>query len=299
MRAHLPVLYEEVLASLAPRAGGRYIDATLGGAGHAVGLLKESSPDGCLLGIDRDLQALAIAHEALAEFGDRAVLVQGSFAELQEIAGQCNFGPVEGIVMDLGLSTMQLTSPERGFSLQLPGSLDMRFDRSQELTADELVNDLSERELADLIYQYGEEWLSRRIARAIVQARPLHTTDELAAVVARAVRRRGRIHPATRTFMALRIAVNDELSALSSGLEQAIAALAPAGRLAVISFHSLEDRIVKNCFRQHAKPAEQGVTPDWKIVTAKPVCPTREEQLANPASRSAKLRVGEKLASTV
>lgn len=289
MRAHEPVLFDEVMAALAPRAGGRYVDGTLGNAGHAAGILERSSPDGRLLGIDLDPHALQLARETLAMYGERAMLVHGSFAHLGDIARECRLTPVDGIILDLGLSSMQLAQAERGFSFQSDGPLDMRFDPSADTTAGDLVNTLPADELADALYQYGEERMSRRIARAIVNARPLHTTAELADVVARAVRRRGRIHPATRTFMALRIAVNDELEVLRQGLAQAVDVLAPGGRLAVIAFHSLEDHVVKNYLRERASAGVLG------LVTRRPLQASEAERGSNPRSRSAKLRVVEKL----
>ncbi len=295
MRAHEPVLYGEVLTALSPRSGGKYIDATIGAGGHAAGILERSSPDGRLLGIDLDVDALQLARETLANYGSRAILVQGSFAFLGDIARRHGFFPADGVLLDLGLSTMQLTAPERGFSFQLEGPLDMRFDQSADLTADDLVNTLPEAELADLLYRYGEERRSRRIARAIVTARPLRTTIELADVVARALGRRGRINPATRTFMALRVAVNRELEALAEGLEQAVQSLAPGGRIAVISFHSLEDRIVKRYLREQATAEAGGFGPTLRLPKRKPIRPSGAERERNPASRSAKLRVGERI----
>jgi 16S rRNA (cytosine1402-N4)-methyltransferase len=246
------------------------------------------------LGIDLDVQALQLAHERLARYGARVTLVQGSYADLSDIARTHGFHPADAVLLDLGLSTTQLTEPERGFSFQLDGPLDMRFDRSSGVTAADLVNTLSERELADIIYRYADERMSRRIARAIVQARPLRTTGELAAVVARAVRRRGRIHPATRTFQALRMAVNEELEVLAQGLEQAVDVLAPGGRVAVITFHSLEDRVVKDFFRQAAREGDH-VVPMLRVLTRKPIRPSAAERERNPRSRSAKLRVAQRL----
>jgi len=291
MRAHEPVLFDEVMAALAPRAGGRYVDGTLGNAGHAAGILERSSPDGRLLGIDLDPYALQLAGEALAMYGERVMVVHGSFAHLGDIARECRLTPVDGIILDLGLSSMQLAQAERGFSFQSDGPLDMRFDPSADTTADDLVNTLPADELADVLYQYGDERMSRRIARAIVNARPVRTTAELADVVARAVGRRGRIHPATRTFMALRIAVNDELEVLRQGLAQAVDVLAPGGRLAVIAFHSLEDHVVKNYLRERASAGVLG------LATRRPLQASEAERGSNPRSRSAKLRVVEKLAA--
>jgi len=295
MRRHEPVLYDEVLAGLAPGPGKRYIDGTVGAGGHASGILQSSGPSGHLLGIDRDERALQVAREVLASYGSRVTLVQGSFARLSKIAQEHGFYPAHGVLYDLGLSSMVLTAPERGFSFQLEGPLDMRFDIASPVTAADLVNTLPEAELADVLYYCGEERMSRRIARAIVQARPLYTTVELAEVITRAVRRRGRIHPATRSFQALRIAVNNELEVLSEGLRQAVDALAPGGRLAVIAFHSLEDRIVKGYFRQQAKASSEDGGPVLRLLVDKPIQASRAEQERNPASRSAKLRLAEKL----
>ncbi|MBC7262300.1 MAG: 16S rRNA (cytosine(1402)-N(4))-methyltransferase RsmH [Chloroflexi bacterium] len=245
MSTHVPVLYAEAMSFLAPRPGGVYIDGTVGAGGHAKGILELSGPDGRLLGVDLDRDALQLARQALMDYGVRVTLVHGSFAQLSTIARAHGFYPANGVLLDLGISTMQLAAPERGFSFQVDGPLDMRFDQSADITAADLVNTLPEAELADILYRYGEERRSRRVARAIVQARPLHTTTELAQLVTRVLGRRGRIHPATRTFQALRIAVNQELEALAQGLEQAVEVLAPGGRLVVIAFQSLEDRILK------------------------------------------------------
>ena len=314
--SHIPVLYQEVLAGLQMKPGGHYIDATVGGGGHARGILMASAPAGELLGIDADPMAVATAREQLAEFGKRAVLVQGSFADLEEIALGHGFCPVDGIFLDLGLSSMQLEATGRGFSFQLDGPLDMRFDPltvrrrdsghrpSQITTAADLVNTLAVKELADILFQYGEEPQARRIARAIVAERPINTTGELAALVERTVGRRRRIHPATRTFQALRIAVNNELECLAEALPQALRLLMPSGRLAIISFHSLEDRLVKQFFRNEARdclcPPEVlicicGHRAALGIVTKKPISPSADEVTANPRSRSAKLRIAYRL----
>jgi len=294
MKRHQPVLWNEVMAALSPRSGGTYIDGTVGSGGHASGILERSRPDGRLLGMDRDPQALNVARQALEEFGSRVALVQGSFACLADIARSRSCYPADGILLDLGLSSMQLSMPERGFSFQLDGPLDMRFDTTSDTTAADLVNRLPEAELADLIYRFGEERRSRRIARAIVRGRPVQTTYELASLVARAVGRRGRIDPATKTFQALRIAVNDELNVLAEGLRQAEEALAPGGRLAVIAFHSLEDRIVKEYFRSRSRAGQAAGQSGLHIVTRKPIRAGPDERAANPGSRSAKLRVAEK-----
>ena len=310
--SHIPVLYQEALAGLQIRPGGRYIDGTVGGGGHAHGILMGSASDGELLGIDADPMAVASAGERLAEFGRRVTLVQGNFVDLEEIALERGFGPVDGVLLDLGFSSLQLEAAGRGFSFQLDGPLDMRFDPStgsghrpsQTTTAADLVNDLSLEELASILFRYGEEPRSRRIARAIVVERPINTTGELATLVERTVGRRGRLHPATRTFQALRIATNEELECLAEALPQALRLLASGGRLAVISFHSLEDRLVKQFFRREARnclcPPEVPICvcshrATLGIVTKKPIRPSAEEAAANPRSRSAKLRVAYRL----
>lgn len=284
-RAHVAVLLDQVITALAPRADGRYIDATLGAGGHAAGILEASSPSGQLLGIDADPHALAVAAQTLERFGARVRLVHANFENLYAVAARCGFVPADGIVLDLGLSSMQLSDVQRGFSFQSEGALDMRFDPSTTTTAADLVNTLSERALADLIFEYGEERAARRIARAIVRARPIHTARQLADVIARAVGRRGKLHPATRTFQALRIAVNRELEVLERVLPQVVEVLKPGGRAAIIAFHSLEDRRVKNFFR---------AARELRVLTKHPITPTPEEIAANPRSRSAKLRVAEK-----
>lgn len=302
---HVPVLYDTVLAHLALGPGDHVIDGTLGGAGHAVGLLQATAPDGRLLGLDRDPEALARARERLGPLGQRAVLVQSSFRELKAVAYMHHFSPADGILLDLGLSSYQLALPQRGFSFVKDGPLDMRFDPSQGPTAADLVNKLRTEELVKILYHYGEEKQSRRIAQAIVAARPLKTTRELAETIAKAVgRRKGRIHPATKSFQALRIAVNDELGALEAVLPQAVELLRPGGRLAIISFHSLEDRLVKRFFRRQAQdcicPPEQPVCtcqhqPTLRVITRRPVRPDETEIAQNPRARSARLRVAEKL----
>jgi 16S rRNA (cytosine1402-N4)-methyltransferase len=303
--AHVPVMLQEVLRHLAPRPGGRYIDATAGGGGHSLALLQSSAPDGRVLSLDADPRALARLQTRLQAYGARSVVAQANFRSLAVAAERLGFTAVDGVLMDLGLSSDQLADPSSGFAMLEDGPLDMRFDPAGQATAANLINELDEQELADLIYRYGEERLSRRIARAIVAARPLATTGELAAVVAAAVGRRERIHPATRTFQALRIAVNDELAALAEALPQAVALLRPGGRLAVISFHSLEDRIVKQFFRTEAQdclcPPELPVCTcqhraSVRILTRRPDQPSATEIARNPRSRSAKLRVAERLA---
>lgn len=302
---HLPVLYHEIIHALSPHSPGCYVDATVGAGGHAWGILNASDPGGLLLGLDLDPQALEIASQRLSAFESRVTLRQASYTTLTHQLADLGWKSVDGIVIDLGVSSMQIDTPERGFSFLADGPLDMRFSPEQPTSAADLVNTLPENDLADLIYRYGEEKLSRRIARAIAQARPLHTTVELANLILQATGgRRGRIHPATRTFQALRIAVNQELQAVEDFLPQAIQSLAPGGRLAVISFHSLEDRIVKQYFRQESRdcicPPDQlvctcGHKASVQDLTRHPIEATPEEANTNPRSRSAKLRIVEKL----
>lgn len=287
-RSHIPVLFHAVIDILTPHSNGQYIDATVGAGGHAAGIAERSAPSGRVLGIDADPHALAMAANRLAPFGDRIVLRHSNFSHLQEVAAASGFLPADGIVLDLGLSSMQLADEKRGFSFVRGGPLDMRFNPDDLETAADLVNTLSEKELADLIFEYGEEHASRRIARAIVAARPIVTADQLAAVIEQAIGRHGRIHPATRTFQALRIAVNRELEVLREVLPQTVAALAPQGRVVIITFHSLEDRIVKNFFREST---------ELRVLTKHPIRPTREEIVSNPRSRSAKLRAAERISS--
>lgn len=307
---HRPVLYQEIIHALQPRRDGLYVDATVGAGGHAWGILQASAPSGRLLGLDVDPQALKLAQLKLAEFGERAVLVRASYTTLGEQLSAAGWGGVEGILLDLGMSSMQVDTPERGFSFLAEAPLDMRFDPDNPVRAADLVNKLPEGELADLLFKYGEERRSRQIARAILAARPLKTTVQLAQVVANALRTSGRgggrrgFHPATRTFQALRIAVNHELEAVEAVLPQAVAALAPGGRLAVISFHSLEDRIVKQYFRRESRdcicpPGQPVCTCGHKAsvreVVRRPIVPQAAEVEANPRSRSARLRIVEKL----
>lgn len=302
---HQPVLYQEIIHALKPKPGGNYVDGTLGAGGHAWGILQASEPGGRLLGLDLDPVALAVAGEKLAAFGERAILRQASFATLQEQLNEVGWESVDGILLDLGLSSMQLDTPARGFSFQADAPLDMRFDPRNPTTAADLVNTLQEKDLADLLYEFGEERRSRQIARAIVRQRPIRTTKELADIVARANRssKRG-IHPATRTFQALRIAVNQELDALEQVLPQVVAALRPGGRIAVIAFHSLEDRIVKQYFRLESRdcicPPEQLIctcehTASLKEIVRRPIRPNDAEIERNPRARSARLRVAERI----
>jgi 16S rRNA (cytosine1402-N4)-methyltransferase len=283
--AHVPVLLEPALEMLGVRPGGFYVDGTVGLGGHAVEVLRRSAPSGRLLGLDRDAETLARARERLAPFGDRARLVHADWRTLPDRLGDER---PDGVLLDLGVSSLQLDTPERGFSFRADGPLDMRMDRSAGLTAADLVNRLPERELADLIYRYGEERASRRIARAIVRARQkahLRTTGELAAVVRAAAgraRKPGR-DPATLTFQALRIHVNRELEGLADALAAIAHRLAAGGRLVVIAFHSLEDREVKNALRDLARG-------EFRLLTRKPVRPADEETARNPRARSARLR---------
>jgi len=297
---HEPVLLAEVLDLLAPRSGGRYIDATVGWGGHAEAILGASSPDGRLMGIDRDALALRETARRLAAAQDRLELVLGDFGNMGQLARGRGWSEVDGILMDLGVSSPQLDDPTRGFSFQQDGPLDMRMSRSADLTAAEIVNQWPEEEISRILWEYGEERYARRIARAICQDRPFAGTTELAEMVARVVGgRRERIHPATRTFQALRIAVNDELGALERALPQALDLLAIGGRLVVISFHSLEDRIVKQFVRREASDCicpprlpvcVCGHSAKLRPLTKKPVTASQEELARNPRSRSAKLR---------
>jgi len=280
------------LALLQPGPGGRYLDATVGLGGHAEAILQASAPGGTLLGIDRDGEALALARQRLAPFGPRVTLVQGRYEELADLPG---IGKgFDGMLFDLGSSWLQLDSAERGFSFGREGPLDMRMDRSTGQTAADLVNRLSERDLADLIFRWGEERWSRRIAWAVVEARrrtPIRTTTELASLAAGAIPRRAwprHIHPATRTFQALRIAVNDELAGLGPALEKAVTLLRPGARAAAISFHSLEDRIVKQTWRGLE------VSGRARVLTKRPITPGETEVAGNPRARSAKLRAVER-----
>ncbi len=295
----------EVLTYLSVQPGGRFVDCTVGGGGHSLAILEAAAPGGLLLGIDADADALEIARARLQSHTDSVQLTQANFRDLAAVCRKANFIPVHGVLLDLGVSSYQLSAEGRGFSFQVEAPLDMRFGESQTVTAHEIVNTYGERDLADLIWRYGEEPASRRIARAIVGARPLATTSELAAVIARAAAgARRRIHPATRTFQALRIAVNDELNALTSALGQAVDVLGRGGRLVVIAFHSLEDRIVKQFIRRESRdcvcpPEAPSCTCEHRArlrqVAKGAVRPSQEEIAVNRRSRSARLRAAEKL----
>jgi 16S rRNA (cytosine1402-N4)-methyltransferase len=302
---HQPVLYQEILDYLKPASPGKFVDGTLGAGGHAAGILDACAPKGSLLGLDVDDQALAIARERTAQFGARIIIQKASYASLNVRIRELGWECVNGIVLDLGLSSMQLDTAERGFSFQKDASLDMRFDQAQALDAARLVNESSQQELTAILRNFGEEPHANRIAAAILKARPLRTTKELAALVLQAYRgERGKVHPATRTFQALRMAVNRELETLELGLWHAITSLCSSGKLAVISFHSLEDRLVKQTFQRESRdcicPPEQiictcGHQAVIKVITKRAIQPSKEEIAQNPRARSAKLRVVEKL----
>jgi 16S rRNA (cytosine1402-N4)-methyltransferase len=311
---HLPVLVDEVLATLAPSSGSLHIDATLGGGGHTERILEAANPDGRVLGLDADPAAIGRAEARLrARFGDRLVLRQANFRELAEVAPDAGFDVVDGCLFDLGLSSYQLADRSRGFGFRAGGPLDMRFDASRGVPASELLASLDAAELTALFRRYGEEPKAPRIARAIVDARktsPVSTAEDLAALVERVAppnpRLRRRTHPATRVFQALRIAVNEELDALSAGLAAALDLLRPGGRLVVLSYHSLEDRIVKRFFQAERRgcvcPPELpvcvcGRNPRLRLVTRPSITPTDAEVAANPRARSARLRAAERLAA--
>lgn len=289
MVIHVPVMLKEVLDGLRIKDKGVYVDGTVGTGGHAEGILK--SADGCVvIGIDRDDMALRIARDRLAGYSIH--LIRDSFSNMDLIVKSLGYEAVDGILLDLGVSTLQLKEEGRGFSFLSDEPLDMRMDRRQRLTAHEIVNSYSEDALATLIYKYGEERLSRRIARAVVRARkksPINTCRELAGIIERVTGRRGRIHPATRTFQALRIEVNKELDELSMAIDKGVGILKRGGRFCILSYHSLEDRIVKNAFKSLAR---EGI---FNIITKKPLKPSTEEVLLNPSSRSARLRLGERI----
>jgi 16S rRNA (cytosine1402-N4)-methyltransferase len=288
--SHTPVLAEEALRWLRIEPGGTYLDATVGLGGHSVEIARRLTT-GRLIGLDRDAGALEIARERLKEYEEKIVLVQADFSRIDEVARELDLPPLNGILADLGVSSLQLDTAERGFSFRFAGPLDMRMDSRMALTAADIVNETAETELADLLYRLGEERDSRRIARAILRARPIRSTEHLATVVAGARTSRGRqkLHPATKTFLALRIAVNREMEELGQFLNRAPATLAPGACWVVLSYHSLEDRMVKQEFR---RLAGEGVL---NVLTRKVVRPSEAEIAANPRARSAKMRVAEKL----
>jgi 16S rRNA (cytosine1402-N4)-methyltransferase len=277
-----------VLGFLAPQPGGRFIDATFGGGGHTQALLERMAPDGRILALDQDQSAIDQGRRNLASYGSRLELRKTNFRDITDVAAETGFRDVDGILADIGVSSMMFDDPTRGFSFMHEGPLDMRMDREQPLTAADIVNAYDERDIADILYKYGEERRSRAIARAILRSRPLMRTTDLARVVESVLGkpRYGHIHPATRTFQALRIAVNDELASLETFLDSAMALLRSQGRLAVLTFHSLEDRIVKNRFRS---PVVAG-----RVLTKKVVTAANDEVRRNPRARSAKLRAWEK-----
>lgn len=304
---HIPVMVRETIDLLKVVPKGIYVDATFGRGGHSGAILEKLDSDGRLLAIDRDAAAFEGALDKLAGFRAQLDLRQANFCELGEVASDLNISAADGVLFDVGFSSTQVDDPQRGFSFMNEGPLDMRMDTSQDLRASDLVNNLDEKELADTIYKYGEERSSRRIARAIVRERrqgPIESTLQLAELIERANPRRGaRIHPATRTFQALRIAVNRELECLEKGLEAALSLVRSGGRVVVISFHSLEDRLVKRLFKRH-KPKEQSLQAggvreiydepavDW--VVRKPLTASEEEKAENPRARSAKVRAVER-----
>jgi 16S rRNA (cytosine1402-N4)-methyltransferase len=310
---HVPVLADEVVSMLAAAPGGVHVDATLGGGGHAERILTATDPDGRLLGIDADEAAIARAATRLSRFGGRLVTRQGNFRDLASLAPAAGFAAVDGCLFDLGLSSDELADPERGFGIRTGGPLDMRFDTGRGVPAAELLATLDQAELIALFRTYGEEPFAGRIARAIVEARrtaPIETAEELAAIVERAAPSRApgrrRVHPATRVFQALRIAVNAELEALEAGLAAAVDLLKPGGRLVVLSYHSLEDRIVKRFLQAERRgctcPPEApvcicGRKPRLRLVTPKGIVPSAAEIAANPRARSARLRAAERLAA--
>ena len=289
---HRPVLLREVLEGLALRPGAVVLDATVGLGGHAEAMLRTLGPEGRLVGMDRDREALELARAKLSDFGDQVIFIHGNFGELGKMLDQAGVRELDAELFDLGVSSLQLDKGERGFSFSREGPLDMRMDPDQETTAAHLINHLSPLDLERLIREYGEERWAGRIAKVITRNRPFSSTSQLAEAVRSAVpsgARHGRIDPATRTFQAVRMAVNREQEELSSTLPQAIDRLKSSGRVAVLSYHSLEDRIVKNCFRDGARAGM------LKLITRKPVRPSEEETAENPRSRSARLRVAERV----
>jgi 16S rRNA (cytosine1402-N4)-methyltransferase len=290
---HTPVLVEETIHWLAIKPDGLYVDATVGLGGHAIEIVRRLGAGGQFVGLDRDAAALEIARTRLAEFGDKVTLVHANFSQIGEVFAERRLRPADGVLADLGVSSMQLDQGERGFSFRERGPLDMRMDRDMEETADDIVNTVEEKALADLLYQFGEERDSRRIARTIVRARPIRDTEHLATVVAgaRKVRGRQKLHPATKTFLALRIAVNREMEELGQFLSRVPATLSQGGRWVMLSYHSLEDRPVKQSFQRLAREGT------LKILTKKVIQASDAEVAANPRARSVKMRVAEKMDS--
>jgi 16S rRNA (cytosine1402-N4)-methyltransferase len=307
---HTPVLVEEVIASLRCQPGGIFVDGTVGGGGHAQRILEATGPDGLLIGLDRDDDALQESENLLSAFGPRKILRKGNFDGMAEILSELGIAKVDGILLDLGVSSHQLDTPERGFSFSCDNPLDMRMDRDQKISAYEFINYASEAELQQVIWEYGEETMARRIARSIVRERgngPIRTTSTLAGIVVHALpstHRNRKIHPATKTFQAIRIRVNDELNSLQRAIQSGIDKLNTGGRFSIISFHSLEDRIVKNSFRSWEKvcvcPPDLPICmcqrqKKLKVLTSKPVIPQPAEIDRNPRARSARLRTAERI----
>jgi 16S rRNA (cytosine1402-N4)-methyltransferase len=308
-REHLPVLLDEVVEFISCKEGGNYVDATIGSGGHAWEILKRC-PKATLVGIDRDAQAVAIAKKNLKIFGNRVIVIQGNFEDIKNILGTIHIFEIDGILFDFGVSTFQLKDPKRGFSFTLEGPLDMRMDQNIAVQAKDLVNNLSVKELTSIFQEYGEERWSKNIARHIYKRRlqrPIHSTKELSEIIVQAIPAKyhpKKIHPATKAFQALRIVVNNELLHIQNGLNECIDLLKAGGRICVISFHSLEDRIVKHTFRRWQKGCSCppripqclcGGSKTLTILTKKPIIPTQQEKERNPKSRSAKLRAGEKI----
>jgi len=302
---HTPVMTPEIMQALNVQPGGRYIDGTLGEGGHSKEILRAADPGGQVLGLDADAEAISVATGRLAEHGDAFLAINTNFRDIRATALRYEFVPVHGVLLDLGVSSLQLDRESRGFSFRRSDPLDMRFSFDQQITAADIINGYAESELADIIFHLGEDRAARRIAREIVRSRPINTSLELAEIIEKVNPRRGkRTNPATRTFQAIRIAVNDELSALETALEQAVSLLGQGGRLTVISYHSLEDRIVKNFIR---KQASDCICPPGtpvcrcehlatlKIITRRPLIPADSEIESNPRARSAKLRVAERI----
>jgi 16S rRNA (cytosine1402-N4)-methyltransferase len=305
---HIPVLYEEVIDYLEPMNGTRFIDATVGAAGHTLGLLEASGPDGIVLALDRDPAAVEFASERLVDYTNRVHLVNASYDQMAIVAARLNFNGVDGVLLDLGFSSMQLADSSRGFSFQEDGPLDMRFDDRSGITAYDIVNSASQEELARILRQYGEVQNNRKMAGVIVRERPIESTRQLAQLIVNASGARKNLHPATRIFQALRIAVNSELEILKEGLFAAVEVLKTGGRLAVISFHSLEDRIVKQFIRELSRDCV--CPPEYPICTCdtnpilhslhrKVVRPSDDEIQQNPRSRSARMRVAEKVSEVI
>ena len=302
---HTPVMVPEILKGLNVSPGGRYIDCTLGEGGHTKSILEASNPGGEVLGIDADHEAIEVSKTRLEKYDDRFIFSNNNFNEIRKIAMKSNFIPCHGILFDLGVSSLQLDKESRGFSFRRKAPLDMRFSVNQTLTAEEVINTFSESEIADILYNFGEERRSRKIANIIVQNRPIKDADELSNLIKTNLKRTNfKINPSTKTFQALRIYINEELNSLSKALEQSLEVVRVGGRIAVISYHSLEDRIVKNFFRNESKyciclpnitECDCGHIPKIKIINKKPIIPSQNEIDSNKRSRSAKLRVVERI----